>query len=179
MSEKTVRMSGTRRLVMTALFAALTVAATAAVAIPLPAGGYLNLGDTVVLLGAYLLGGAYGAVAAGIGAAIADIMVGAALYAPATLVIKALMAVLAAAIYRALGRKNAALLLGGAAAEAVMVAGYWLFEACLMQGALGAAGAAVNIPGNLVQGVFGLAASTALTLALKKIPAVRREFPEF
>lgn len=167
----------TRRLVMTALFAALTAAATAAVAIPLPAGGYLNLGDTVVLLGAYLLGGGCGAAAGGIGAAIADVMLGAVLYAPATLVIKALMAALAAALYRAFRRGGAALLVSGAAAECLMAGGYWVYEALFVVKSF--AGAAINVPGNLVQGAFGLIVSTALALALKKLAAVRREFPKF
>lgn len=164
----------TKRLVMTALFAALTTVATAVVAIPLPASGYGNLGDTVVLLGGYLLGGVCGAAAGGIGAALADVLLGAALYAPATLAIKALMAALAAGIYGALRRSHAALLIAGAAAELLMTGGYWLYDALLLQSA---AGAAANIPGNLVQGALGLAASTVLATALKRIPAVRREFP--
>lgn len=64
----------------------------------------MNLGDTVVLLGAYLLGGAYGATAGGIGPALADLISGYTAYVPATLVIKTLMALLAAAIYRASGK---------------------------------------------------------------------------
>ena len=51
-----------------ALFAALSCAATLAIRIPSPTGGYMNLGDTVVLLGAYLLGGGFGAAAGGSGA---------------------------------------------------------------------------------------------------------------
>ena len=60
----------TRILVMTALLAALSCVATLVIRIPSPTGGYMNLGDTVVLLGAYLLGGAYGAAAGGIGPAL-------------------------------------------------------------------------------------------------------------
>ena len=61
MMEKTLRRTEassagrTRLLVMTALFAALGCAATMVVKIPSPTGGYMNLGDTVVLLGAFLL----------------------------------------------------------------------------------------------------------------------------
>lgn len=165
----------TRRLVMTALFAALTTVATAAVAIPLPASGYGNLGDAVVLLGGYLLGGAAGAAAGGIGAALADVLLGAALYAPATLVIKALMAALAAALYRGLRRGSGALLAAGIAAECLMAAGYWVYEGLFVVRSF--AGAAVNLPGNLIQGAFAVPVSAALALALKRIPLVRREFP--
>lgn len=45
-----------KTLVLTAVVAAMACAATLAVQIPSPTGGYLNLGDAVVLLGAYLLG---------------------------------------------------------------------------------------------------------------------------
>ena len=54
-------------LVMASVLAALSCAATLVLTIPSPTGGYMNLGDTVVILGAYLLGpwwgGAAGAIA--------------------------------------------------------------------------------------------------------------------
>ena len=81
----------TRMLVMSALLAALGCAATLAVRIPSPTGGYMNLGDTVVILSAYLLGPAWGAAAGGLGPALADLFSGYAAYVPATLAIKALM----------------------------------------------------------------------------------------
>ena len=70
--EKTMRQetrAGDRvkTLVLTAVVAAMACAATLAVQIPSPTGGYLNLGDAVVLLGAYLLGPGYGAAAGAIG----------------------------------------------------------------------------------------------------------------
>ena len=94
----------TRAMVMTALLAALSCAATMAIRIPSPTGGYMNLGDTVVLLGAYLLGGAYGAAAGAIGPALADLFSGYLTYVPATLVIKALLAPIAPGVYSACGR---------------------------------------------------------------------------
>ena len=164
----------TKYLSMTALLSALCCVATLVLVIPSPTGGYMNLGDTIVLLGAYLLGPVYGAAAAGFGAALADLVAGYAVYAPATFVIKDTMALLAGGLYSLLGRKNAALPVCGAAAEFIMVAGYWLYDGLLL-GSL--AGSAVGIPSNVVQGVFGVAASTLLALALKKIPYVREQFP--
>ena len=66
----------TKLLVMTALFAALGYVATRVLMVPSPTGGYMNLGDTVVLLGAYLPGPVSGAVAGGIGPALADLLSG-------------------------------------------------------------------------------------------------------
>ena len=165
----------TKRLVLTALLAALTCVATLIITVPSPTGGFMNLGDTIVLLSAYLLGPLWGAAAAGIGSAMADMIAGYALYVPATLVIKGTMALLAALLYRTLDRKSRAILLCGFLAEAMMVLGYWGYDGLLM-GSL--AGAAVGIPSNLMQALFGLAASSALALALKANPYIRREFPD-
>lgn len=165
----------TKLLVMTALFAALGYVATRVLMVPSPTGGYMNLGDTVVLLGAYLLGPVYGAVVGGIGPALADLLSGYAVYVPGTLVIKALMALTAALLYRALGKKNWALVVCGVAAEAIMVVGYCLYDG-LLSGSL-AAGAA-GIPSNLVQAAFGLVVSTLLAMILKKNSYVRRQFPQ-
>ena len=163
-------------LVMASVLAALSCAATLVLTVPSPTGGYMNLGDTVVLLGAYLLGPWWGAAAGGIGSMLADLMAGYALYAPATLLIKGTMAFLAALLYRVLGKKRMAVILCGAVAEAIMVFGYWFYDGLLM-GSL--AGAAVGIPSNLMQAAFGLAASTALTLTLKKSAYVRELVPSF
>lgn len=164
----------TKRWVMTALFAALACVATMVLVVPSPSGGYMNLGDTAVLLGAYLLGPVFGAIAAGVGSALADVLLGAAAYAPATLVIKAVVAALAGALYRTLGEKRGGALLCAVAGEVPMVVGYWLYDGFLMRSL---AGAAVGIPSNLVQAAFGVAVSTLLLAALKKSGAVRREFP--
>lgn len=164
----------TRQLVMTGLLAAVTCWATMAVAIPSPTGGYMNLGDAVVLLEAYLLGPVWGALAAGIGAMLADVMTGYMVYAPATLVIKAVMAALAALLYRRLKGSGAGVAVTGVIGELPMVAGYWLFDSFLT-GSL--AGAAAGIPSNLVQAAFGVAVSTLLTVKLRKNEAIVRQFP--
>lgn len=175
MAAESVSSAGrTRTLVMTGLLAALSCVATLVLVVPSPTGGYMNLGDTVVLLGAYLLGPAWGAVAGGVGPALADLLSGYAVYAPATLVIKAVMGLLSGLLYRALREKRGGVLLTGLAGELPMVAGYWLFDALLL-GSF--AGSAAGIPSNLVQGGFGVAASTLLALALRKSGYVRRAFP--
>ena len=164
----------TKTLVMASLLAALCCVATMVIRIPSPTGGYMNLGDTVVILSAYLLGPAWGAAASGLGSALADLFSGYTAYVPGTLVIKALMAACAAWIYLLMKKRAAALPVAALAAEAIMVAGYWLYDA-LLAGSL--IGAAAGIPSNLVQSALGIAASTVLTLALRRPDAVLREFP--
>lgn len=167
-------LNGTRALVMAGLFAALGCVATMVLQVPSPTGGYMNLGDTVVILGAYLLGPLYGAIAGGVGPALADLLSGYTVYVPATLIIKAIMGVLAAVLYRAIGRNWWGVIACGIVAEIPMVVGYWLFDG-LLAGSL--AGSAAGIPSNLVQAAFGIVVSTLLTLALRKSGYVRKEFP--
>ena len=164
----------TKTLVMASLLAALCCVATMVIRIPSPTGGYMNLGDTVVILSAYLLGPAWGSAASGLGSALADLFSGYTAYVPGTLVIKALMAACAAWIYLLMKKRAEALPVAAVAAEAIMVAGYWLYDA-LLAGSL--IGAAAGIPSNLVQSALGIAASTVLTLALRRSDAVLREFP--
>ena len=65
-----------RLLALTGLFAALGCVGTMVLQVPSPTGGYMNLGDAVVILGAWLLGPVYGAVAGGVGPAMADLLSG-------------------------------------------------------------------------------------------------------
>ena len=108
--------------------------------------------------------------------ALADVLLGSPIYAPATLVIKAGMAALAAACHQAFGKGRGPLGLAacGIMGELPMVVGYWLYDALLLGSA---AGAAAGIPSNLVQAAFGIAASTLLAAALGRSAYVRREFP--
>lgn len=162
-----------RRMVMTGALAALACGATMVIRVPSPTGGYMNLGDCVVILAGCLLGPAGGAAAGGIGSALADLLAGYPAYVPATLVIKAIMGALVGGIYR---RSRRLLPLGALAAETVMVLGYWLFDGFLM-GSL--AGSAAGIPSNLMQAVFGMAAALALAAALGRSRQVREWFPGF
>lgn len=164
----------TKAIVMTALFAALACVATMVVRVPSPTGGYMNLGDAVVLLGAFLLGPALGAAAGGIGSMLADLLSGYAAYAPATLIIKAVMALLAGFLYRRLREKRGGLLAAAFVGEVPMVLGYFGYDALLLRSF---SGAAAGVPSNLAQAAFGIAASVLLALALRKNSYVRKEFP--
>lgn len=76
-------------LVMTAMFTALTCVVTMFVQIPNPAtGGYINIGDCIVLAAATLLGPLPGFIAGGLGSCMADLFTGYAHWAFPTFVIK-------------------------------------------------------------------------------------------
>lgn len=160
------------RLVLAALFAALSCVATLVISIPIPAtNGYINLGDGFVLLGAFLLGPVYGMAAGGLGTMLADIILGYAVYAPGTLVIKALMALCAALVLRAMHGKTAGLIVGAVAGELVMVLGYFAYESLLLGYGLAAAG---SIPANALQGAAGAIVSVLCYKALYAIPSIRK-----
>lgn len=155
-----------QRVVTAALMGALVCVTTLLIQIPIPAtGGYVNLGDGFVILSGVLLGPVYGALAAGIGALLTDLITGYAVYIPATFVIKACMAVAAYLLVRRFGRRLPAFLAAGAAAEGIMVGGYWLYEACLL--GLGRAAVASLLP-NLAQGAAGLLSACLLLIAIHR-----------
>ena len=145
-----------QRMVLAAMLAALCCVATLVIQVPSPMSGYVNLGDGVVLLSGWILGPAYGFAAAGLGSAMADVFSGYTHYAAGTFLIKGFMAVIAYYLAAKCLKKRPSLgrALGAAAAECWMVAGYFGY-ACLILGK--GLAAAASIPGNWVQGIFGLA----------------------
>ena len=155
-----------KKMVMAALFAALCTVMTMVIQVPSPMQGYVNLGDCAVLLAAWVLGPVYGGAAAGIGSLLADLLLSYAHYAPGTFAIKLVMAAAAALIFRALReRRSAPLVLAqvvsGVVAEIIMVAGKGL-------------AAAASIPGNVVQGVFGLVAAAVVYAILDRSHVLAR-----
>ena len=143
-----------KKLAMTGVMAALIAALTMFPHLPNMAGGYVHLGDGLIMLGVMLLG-PWSVAAAGIGSMIADLLTYPP-YAVATLVIKGLMALTALAIYKQDNKKT--MLPAFILAEAVMVAGYFVYEIFL----LGIGGAVADLPGNIIQGVAGAAVGCAL-----------------
>lgn len=154
----------TRLIVLSALLAALTCVATMVIKIPSPMKGYLNLGDCVVLLSGWMLPPFYGALAAGLGSALADLFSGYVTYVPATFLIKAAMALVAHIILR---NRNATLsrrVFSGVCAELIMVLGYLAFETLLY----GFLPSLPNVLPNALQGVAGLVLGLALVRIFEK-----------
>lgn len=157
----------TQKIVISSLFAALICVATMLIKIPSPLKGYINLGDGIVLLAAWVLPLPYGIVAAGLGSALADLFSGYVVYAPATFVIKALMAVAAYFCYKLFSKKakpTMSRILSGILAEIVMILGYFLFEGVLY----GFVPSLVNIPANAVQAVAGIIIGVVLIMVFEK-----------
>ena len=165
------------KLIMSALFAALTCIFTMLpIGIPSLTQGYIHFGDCFVLLSGWYLG-PYGVLAAGIGSMLTDILGGYLIYAPATLIIKMVVAAIAALFLRisqkSKGITFALRLSGGIVAEIFMALGYYIYSATVM--GYGFIGSAAEIPNNLVQGGVGVVCAVILaqiidgTGVLKKI----------
>ena len=157
-----MKKSNILKVIYSALSAAIICVVTMFPQIPVPAtGGYIHMGDAIILVSAWLLGPIYGTIAAGIGSALADLFSGYVIYAPATLVIKALVAICAVFLVRAIQKltksKPTSYIVSAVIAELVMVLGYFLYELCLY-----GTGAVAAIPANLIQGGFAVVAGIAV-----------------
>ena len=143
----------TKRLALAGQLCGATLLLTL-ISFPLPSGyGYVNLGDAGVFLCACLLPGGLGALAAGVGAALADLILGWPIYAPVTLVVKGLTALLAGLAWRRTKRFGLPLSL---LCCLLVPLGYFLYEAILLTAPV----AAANVLPNALQAAIGAALGT-------------------
>lgn len=169
----------TGRMVMASLMACLVMVATLSIRIPSPfTHGYVHLGDTMVFLSVLMLGKKRGALAAGLGSGLADVLGGYAAYAPWTLIIKAAMAFIMGAFIEVcmkkskrhikLGSVPLSEIAGMVIAGAVMVIGYAFVDGMLAGNMIAGFWGA---PFNIAQFTVGLILATILAMALYKTPA--------
>ena len=156
--------------VRASMLAAMTTIATMVIKVPtLGTNGYVNIGDAMVLISAWILGNPYGAIAAGIGSALADLLSGYPMYVPGTAVIKFLMAFVAAYVFRAVAAKTdhvtVAYIISSIIAELIMIFGYFLYESTLLGYGIAAA---ASIGSNAIQAVTCIVLGIALISVLPK-----------
>ncbi len=141
-----------------ALFTALVAVATMVISIPLPAvQGFINVGDSVILLVGLLFGPLVAGVAGGFGSALADLLLGYAHWAPWTLVIKGLEGVI-------IGYLASKPMIGLPLAAIWMVFGYFIAASFFY----GIAPALTTIPGDLLQGFASVLIAWILYPQLRK-----------
>lgn len=165
-------------IVQAAMLAALCCVATMIIRVPtIGTNGYVNIGDSIVLISAWLLGNPYGALAAGIGSALADLLAGYASYVPGTLVIKFAMAFFAALVYSIVSKtrlgKIPAFIISSVVAEVIMILGYFLYESTFLGYGLAAAG---SIGSNAIQGITCLVIGNVLINILLGTKYIRNMF---
>lgn len=159
-------------LVLTAMFTALTTVVTMFVQIPNPAtGGYVNIGDCIVLASATLLGPTAGFVVGGLGSCFADLLSGYAHWALPTFLIKGIEGFLCGIttyyIFRTKASKGIKLLsvaLVSFASSIIMMLGYYLANY-----AMGGVGKAVaSVVPNTIQAAVSFAIDIVFISALIK-----------
>ncbi len=163
------------RIVMTAMMMCIIMVSILLLRIPIPfTQGYVNLSDAMIFMAVIILGWKYGAVAAGLGSLLGDLLSGFAMWAPWSLVIKAVMAIIFGLIIqiaanRAGRTENGSRLFlsieiaGMIIAGCFMAAAYFFAEG-IMYGNW--AVAALGIPWNIGQFLVGTALAVALNTAL-------------
>lgn len=149
-------------MVTTALFAAIIYVFTAYVHVPSHTG-YTHIGDGFLYLAASILPAPYAAAAGAIGAGLADVLSGYAMWAPGTVIIKAVTALF-------FSRKSATIvnkrnLLALLPSLALCAGGYYLYEALITQNFVAPA---LGIPGYITQVVLSSITYILLGKALDK-----------
>ena len=153
-----------RTLAFSGLFSALIILFTMYIRIPLPFGAaYINAGDAAVYAFAYTVGGFYSVLGAAAASALADLLVGATVYAIPTFIIKGLMAYVAYQGFRRFS-KTPGMLVIMVLAGLIMSAGYFISELLIFDTAY----ALTSLPFNLIQAVGGTIIAWPMLLAIKK-----------
>ncbi len=155
-----------KNLVAGALMAALCLIFTAVLPIRTIGQGYVHLGDMIVLLCGFLPGGAAGMLAAAIGSSMADLYVGASVYAVPTFFIKGIMVLAVWLMTR--NTKPLGLLTVAAfiVAEMIMLGGYFLFDFFFF--GIAEVGILGMILSGLPQAAFGIVAGYLVLASLVK-----------
>ncbi|WP_085544948.1 ECF transporter S component [Dethiosulfovibrio salsuginis] len=147
----------TKKTVLAALAAAMVTGATI-LSVPVPGFRlYFNLGEGIIYTVAILWGAKHGAVAGGLGAALADLILGYPIWAPITLLIKGLEGYVVGTLAPR-GRLKAMI-----AGAAVMATGYTLSAGLLY----GWAAAPVELVTDFVQTGVGIAIALPLSSLLE------------
>ncbi|KPU42457.1 thiamine precursor transporter HmpT [Oxobacter pfennigii] len=162
-------------MVYTALCIAMVTLCTMIIKVPSVKGGYVNFGDIVIFITAVLLGKRAGMLAGGIGSAMADLLLGYSVYAPATFVIKGLEGFLCALIANRKDKEATikSMIPAVIISAAWMVLGYFIFEfkiggLLFANESFGFTAAVFNLPGNIVQGTVSALVAIPFILALRK-----------
>ena len=159
---------GAKTICFTAVMMALTLIFTAVIEIPIPLG-YANLGSTMILLGAYLLGWGPGLISGALAPALADFLLGFPFWCLPTIIVKGGMVVFYLLIARSSKKFSVKIIIGTIVANVWAAFGYTLFGA-IIYGSV-AAGLA-STPGLLMESAI----NAALFLVLVRLISASKRF---
>lgn len=166
----------TNKLVMAALMISLIAVTTIFFKIPVPLGnGYIHLGDAMIFMSVLILGAKYGAIAAAAGSAMGDVISGYAIWAPWTIAIKGVMALIMGFFILKSAKRTMNRIIGMLLSGLWMTAGYFIAEGIVYGNWFVAL---VSVPFNVGQFAMGIAIALPLSEALGKTPAGKLFFFE-
>ncbi|WP_332645201.1 ECF transporter S component [Lysinibacillus sp. 54212] len=165
-------------LVITAILAALVFVATVFINIKLPIGqgGLIHLGTAMLFIAAILFGPKKGALAGAIGMGLFDIVGGWLIWAPTTIIARALQGYIVGKIAWSNGNKGNNITLNIIAAVVsmpVMISVYYVGQAIMFNSWIAPM---ASIPGDVIQCVVGLIIAIPVCIVLKKTPYFKKNF---
>ena len=165
-------------LVLTAILSTLVLVTTMFINIKLPIGqgGLIHLGTATLFIVAILFGPKKGALAGAIGMGLFDIFGGWIIWAPTTIIARALQGYIVGKIAWSNGHRGDSVKLNILAAVAsipVMLAVYYIGQGIMYNNWVAPL---ASIPGDIIQSIVGLLVAIPLCLALKKTPFFRKKF---
>ena len=153
----------TADIAVTAVMTALVIVFTSFIKVPIGAGGYIHLGDLMILLSASILPLPFALLSSCVGAALSDVIVGAPIWAPFSLIVKALIVLcFTAKKDKILCARN---FIGCGLSCIITVVGYFFSEVIIY----GNWGAYVSMPWNLVQAVVAAVGYMVIGVAFDKM----------
>lgn len=167
----------TRKLVLDALMIALVFLITYLPFLHIPspiAQGYFNIGDSIIMIAAILLGKKSGFIAGAIGSALADLAYGSFIFVPITFIVKGLEGYIVGAIANKNSEKapsNTLRIISLVVGALIMVSGYFVLELTvirLFDKTLAFTAVAAELPGNLIQGAVSAIVAYAFIMVLDR-----------
>ncbi len=165
-------------LVITAILAALVFVATMFINLKLPIGqgGLIHLGTSMLFISAILFGPKKGALAGAIGMGLFDIVGGWLIWAPTTIISRALQGFIVGKIAWSKSHKGDNIgfnILGAVVSMPVMIAVYYIGQAIMFNSWVAPL---ASIPGDVIQNIVGLIIAIPVCVVLKKTPYFKRNF---
>ena len=158
----------TKDITLTGLLIALVAAATMVITIPVPATeGFIHAGDGIIFFAAVFFGKRKGALAAGVGSALADMLLGYTMWILPTLIVKGIMGYLTGLIAEKGSKTKMDIWqIGAVMVGAIWMAGGYLVAGSVLKGSFTVA--LVGLPWDLVQGVGGVILFLLLAISMRQ-----------
>jgi uncharacterized repeat protein (TIGR04002 family) len=168
-----MKKNNTKLICITGIFSALVFVITAYLHIP-TYNGYVHCGDGVIFIAASILPMPYSIVVGVLGAMLADLLTGFAIWAPGSMIIKGLLALLfACKPAKIVTKRNLFMLLPAALISA---AGYYLYEALITGNFIASLS---GIPASLVQAVASSIVYVVIGIAMDKYDVKKKMLEDY